>query len=571
MKVIIREYLASLRERDELDAILPDLLSELGYTILSRPGRGTTQFGVDFAAIGGPDDERKVYLFSIKGGDLTRTDWHSVPQGLRASLDSIQDGYVPHRIPVRYRHLKVVICVCFGGELKESVQSEVHSYTAKRQTDELAFEIWDGEHIAELLLKGVLREKLLPTEQQSSFRKAVALVDEPDAAFGHFKQLVRQLVARGKTSPKAGVTAARQINIALWILYVWGRSVGNLEAPYRASELAVLAGWEILRSRMGKKSATATATARAVDQLIKLHLDISGLFLNKVVLPHADKLHALSFSVPSSSPLDINLKLFDLLGRLGIWGLWSYWILERAGDAAPALAREELASIANKGLELIRNNPTLGLPVSDYQTTDIAVFLMFWAYAGGDIEDVRRWLAEIVGRYNFAIMTGGAYPCTLHDYADLALHPVEASEAYLKEVTEGSTLIPFLSAWVAAVGETSAAAELVKLVARDLPHCTLQTWMPDAATEDALYMGGSQHGVALSSLPLTESGKELIGLLQKEIERDTECDELSAMAYGLWPLAIMAFRYHHLPIPPQFWVPILSPSFATVDEPTETA
>lgn len=69
MKLILREYLSSLREREELDAILPDLLSELGYAVYSRPQRGTTQNGVDVAAIS-PDNaqERKVCLFSIKRG-----------------------------------------------------------------------------------------------------------------------------------------------------------------------------------------------------------------------------------------------------------------------------------------------------------------------------------------------------------------------------------------------------------------------------------------------------------------------------------------------------------------------
>jgi len=73
MKLIIREYLGSLRERSELDAILPDLLSQLGLNVYSRPGRGTRQNGVDVGAVGslngGPE---KVYLFSIKAGDLTR-------------------------------------------------------------------------------------------------------------------------------------------------------------------------------------------------------------------------------------------------------------------------------------------------------------------------------------------------------------------------------------------------------------------------------------------------------------------------------------------------------------------
>ena len=43
MKLIIQEYLASLKERGELDAILPDLLSELGLNVYSRPRRGTRQ------------------------------------------------------------------------------------------------------------------------------------------------------------------------------------------------------------------------------------------------------------------------------------------------------------------------------------------------------------------------------------------------------------------------------------------------------------------------------------------------------------------------------------------------
>ena len=47
MKLIIKQYLASLKERDELEVILPDLLSEMGLNVFSRPGRGTCQDGVE--------------------------------------------------------------------------------------------------------------------------------------------------------------------------------------------------------------------------------------------------------------------------------------------------------------------------------------------------------------------------------------------------------------------------------------------------------------------------------------------------------------------------------------------
>ena len=121
MKLLIRDFVGSLKERNELDAILPDLLSEAGYTVFSRPGIGTTQFGVDIAAVGPDEDgERKVFLLTVKPGDLTRQEWHATPQGMRASLSEIQDVYIPNRIPPRYRDLKVVICICVGGDIPVS-------------------------------------------------------------------------------------------------------------------------------------------------------------------------------------------------------------------------------------------------------------------------------------------------------------------------------------------------------------------------------------------------------------------------------------------------------------------
>src|SRR5262245_52470170 len=124
MKLLIKQYLASLRERGELDAVLPDLLSESGFHVYSRPQRGTTQNGVDIAAYGRDEDGvDKVFLFSVKAGDLTRRDWNDgSPQSLRSSLDAIRDAYIPNRIPVEYAERKIVICLCFGGELQEQLQ-----------------------------------------------------------------------------------------------------------------------------------------------------------------------------------------------------------------------------------------------------------------------------------------------------------------------------------------------------------------------------------------------------------------------------------------------------------------
>src|SRR5688500_12277559 len=110
MRLILRQYLSSLGERGELDSMIPDLLSQMGLRVFSRPGRGTRQYGVDVGAVGRIGDApESVYLFSIKAGDLTRKTWDGDEQALRPSLEEIRDVYIPTHLPPEYRDLPVVI------------------------------------------------------------------------------------------------------------------------------------------------------------------------------------------------------------------------------------------------------------------------------------------------------------------------------------------------------------------------------------------------------------------------------------------------------------------------------
>ena len=132
MKLVIRQYLASLKERGELDALLPDLLSQMGLEVFLKPGIGSRQYGVDVGAVGklSQDTEEKVFLFSVKSGDLGRKDWDGGnPQDLRPSINEIIDVFIPTRVPSEYKGLPVEICLCFGGEIKEEVRANAVSYT----------------------------------------------------------------------------------------------------------------------------------------------------------------------------------------------------------------------------------------------------------------------------------------------------------------------------------------------------------------------------------------------------------------------------------------------------------
>ena len=88
------------------------------------------------------------------------------------------------------------------------------------------------------------------------------MVDQPDVSYEHFTRLLFALRAQ-VVKDKDRVLVARQINICLWVLFVWGREIDNLEAPYRASELALLHAWDLLKPFIGKKGAQTIAMAAA--------------------------------------------------------------------------------------------------------------------------------------------------------------------------------------------------------------------------------------------------------------------------------------------------------------------
>ena len=102
-------------------------------------------------------------------------------------------------------------------------------------------------------------------------------------------------------------------------------------------------------------------------------------------------------------------------------------------------------------------------------------------------------------------------------------------------------------------------AETIDLKAKELQHCTLQLWIPDDSSEVGLYVGSDEHGIALCDLPLTGDGQEQIDMLDAAFKQEGAFDKLSAIAMGYWPIVLAACHHHRLPVPPQFWRPIVAP------------
>ena len=555
MKLIFREYLSSLRERGELDVIMPDLLSELGMNVLSRPGIGTRQYGVDVAAVGNDDaGMRTVYLLSIKPGNLGRSDWNSGAQSLRASLDEILDVYIRNHIPKPYSNCPVVVVLCLGGDVSESVQQPVRGYIDNHTTDRIRFDTWNGDRLANMLLTGLLREKALPDTWHSDFRKCLAMVDEPLVSFEHFCRLLDSVAKQCKPSRPARLTAVRRIYIALWTLYAWSRNGGNIESAYLCSERAALICWVLVKDHLSAKSKPARDLKASMERLLNLHQAIGSDYIANNVVPRASVLHGLASSVPSRESLDVNLRLFDVLGRIGLHGLWqllSYDRLNEHQTDEKDLLRQELSKTAALIVDAITHNPILCTPVKDSQAIDIDIACHFLQRVQCDAF-IQKWITNIARATTFAFRTNGPYPCMYDDYRDLLDHPQHTNE-YRLDATAASILLPTLAAWAAFTHDADTMSHLSEFASDDYRHSTLQLLYPGSDTEEHLYEGETLHGLNVNGFTIPSRCDDMVSFIRAEADATSAFHSLSPRSHGVWPLLFLASRHHRVPVPPQFW------------------
>ncbi|PTA97678.1 MULTISPECIES: hypothetical protein [unclassified Sulfitobacter] len=556
MKLLVRQHLQGMKERGELDVLLPQLLSELGYEVIHHPRIGGRQAGVDVAAVGpdpDADGQKSLLLFVIKSGDVGRADWNGSLQAILPSLDEVIYDYIPNRVSQQYSQLPIAVCVCMGGEIQEGIRSAWRGFQELRTTEKLQFREWNGDRLANLILSGILKQELLDPSHRLHFQKAIALVSEPEEAYLNFRALLDALT-HDLDSGKAGTTRLRQVLICLWILVGNGLDSENLEAPYRACELALLHAWDAFRNCPESRKRRRAERSEILDQILSLHLTVSQKFFVEKVGPHASSMYALSAAVRSRSALDINLSVFDMLGRIVLLGHWHHAIGCRSdGDEQTAhLAKRDEA--LNLAISTINNNPTLLSPTRDDHHIEIGM-LMLLAQACGRLESVDGYLREVATRMAYRYVRRSHWVTCLQDYRRLACHPLDRSDAYFQRSTIGSVLVPFVLVGLERLGAEEDLAEFQSVVDAELDHTTQQVWVPHENSEDALWRQGLSigTGVPVPALGNTEKSISLSVEVQEIADEHEALLNFDAIKLGMLPLFLLACRHHRIPLPPHLW------------------
>ena len=556
MKLILKEYLASLNERDELDAILPDLLSQMGLVVFSTPRRGIKEYGVDIAAVGSiGNGKEKVYLLSVKAGNLTRETWNGASnQVLRPSLDEILDSYIPARVPPEHKDKPIEICLCFGGEVHSGIRQEVTGYTSRNSTSNIQFSEWNGDKIAEFILQYFLNEELAPEKYRRLLRKSIAMLDEPDVSIQYYKSLVNELCSQELEDKKSVIAVLRQLNIYTWMLFAWSRDVGNLESAYICSEYVLLNAWDISKSFLQTRGKNTEIINRLIYKLINLQLTVADFYFEKIVVPSANTYLGLSSMVAPSCAVDVNLKLFELLGRLSLRGIWTYnqyCLLINQSDYKEDMRAFETQyhKICNLIMSMIDNNSMLLTPYKDDQATDIMLAIFCLSRCREYHTFIEFWLKNLVNLTNISFATNQKYFSNIQEYRKLIAHPINSTKEYREEVTQGSILLPYLSL-VASIFNYEELYALIQNLQREfLSHSNIQLYFFNDDSENYLYNNTEMHGSSLSDVDIQQPSKDLLKDISEECESSNGINDLSAMKSGLYPLVLIACRHYRLPFP----------------------
>lgn len=549
MKVLLLDYLSSLREREELDAIFPDLLAEHGFEVFSRPGRGGAQRGVDVGATRVEESGRVVYLFTIKPGDLNRADWSGSTQAVRQSLEEILEAYIPNRLPDEYRSDPIVVCVVIGGAMNETVRELFTGFCRKHRSARIEFSEWNGERLAGMLMSGIHGETVIVKGLRSPLQKSIAMVDFPDVSERHFKVLA-ELVSEAADDDVGLVRASLQISVCAWMIYVWCRQSGNMESAMRASEISLATLWSL--TCKAESSPVKAKMREAFSRCVEMHIQVFDTYFEDRIRPAMGSEDWVARSVGSRSPVDASLIGHRLMGRCAIAGLWRLWLQDEGRSVA---GLRDPATYLKDAMDIWEQNLALSLPIADFQSSSVGSVMLLSARCKNEGLRLAAMIGEMISRLGFALATRTRYPVVFSSYSDLAMHPRSKDDRYFERAGGASTLVPLVAMFCIARGLGAQLDMLFETLAKQWPNVSLQVWMVDKSSDAGLLQGRDDHGKAIlleRRSGLTDIQRQIAAALST----DKDYSRLSMISGSVSPLLPLCCTRIGLPLPAQLIVDI---------------
>ncbi|MDE2771133.1 MAG: hypothetical protein OXI44_08210 [Bacteroidota bacterium] len=558
MKTLLRDYLAKLGESGELDVLVADLLLNMQIEPISKPQPGVRQYGVDIAAIGeDPEDgKQKLFLITIKAGDITRKAWNGDTNAVHQSLDEIREVYLKNQVDPSHEDLPKKIVLCCGGILKQTVDANWKGYTHIHSSPEqLEYALWTGDKLALLVEEHFLDEYLFPQENQSLMRKALALLDQNEQEPIFFYKLLEQILFESglpkNSSNIKSLKALRLANLCLGVVIKWALDVDNTRPALLCAEHSLPRAWEFLKQHelLAHKSAL-----QVYSRLYEQYLAIALVYAKRI-RPLCLVKDGLANTSSLADEIEYPLRVFEVAGFLSTLGI-NHAFLSKATELSGH--EETTFVVADTLIELIENNPAATTPRYDSHAIEIALGLLL-LFMTKYTDVALAWMRDLYLRVIWAYESGEYFPVDPDSYEDLLSMKFD-QKTPKEQLMSLSTLLPTIAEWFGIIGEHNEYEAFRKIVNFRCGKVNLQLWYPDSETESVLYKENAGHetGRMCTSIVLPEEIDALRDTMRSRLAEQTSFVQISCIKHNFPVLGLIASRHFRTPVIPAYWQNLIS-------------
>lgn len=563
MRLIISQFLRTLRERDEFDRLLPDLLLAMGYVSLAKPQTGVRQYGVDLAAVGKSlvDGMDEMLLLVIKQGDLGRRDWdRGEPTSVRPSLNEVLDVYLTKLVAPEHSGLRKTIILATTGDLKQDVEA---NWTAFKELNaaKANFDFWGADRVSDLVERYLLDENLFASGDRSDLRKSLALAADPEYDFRDLNRLLlRQLglTADGKAAKpdielKQLQKAFRRAHLAAQICARWAQTDGDSRQALWVNERALLWAWHRVQLvDADDRSKLYPAIVGMWDSYIQ-----AAVQYFEVIGPHLRVRDGMAGY--DSEGAAFAIVLFEHIGLIGTIGL-AFCLRQSRNEEESETINANVSAIADGLCALVEHHGASASPRLDRHIIDISLALMLLILSGRR-EQAKSWVAQIANRLDYCFTARTRFPVSsdsLEDLVELEVNPKDTG--LVRKLMRTSWSLATVAAWCVILDLDEHYAEISRGVSGPYRDVCAQLWHPTNDWPTYWYFGGSlNHGETEAPYVLPPEIDEMRQRMAGFLNLKNYDWAVSSPSRGvdIWAIDFIACRHFRTPVPASAWYPLV--------------
>lgn len=394
---IIKQYIATLKEDNELDYIFPLLLKQMGYRILLTPkqSKGQPQYGRDVVAAKNVDGVDTLFLFELKGfsaKDVTdRT--LSARDGIIESLNASKN--------TKYRDASILgLSKCprkyvfvHNGYAEANALLTLNDYV-EENFPEGSFDRWDLDKLTTLFSEYLFDETLLTDEESYRlFKKVLVLLDGEGNNFKDIVSLIdlqiQKIDGKKKEGRRAVINLFATLRLIASMVYFYSKDCSNLLPAKFCIDTILVKTWAwILKGKKEKK----TAIIKHFYSLVLLQMQVYEEYVNKILSVARLNKSMYGFESSDTEYIFYPLRCFDFLKDL----TYLFFLTESIGRPTQKEIRNRLDTLKL----VIEKNTACTMPLLDTHSIPIQmIFLYIYDRSKGNKEDVHflgKYLMDVV-------------------------------------------------------------------------------------------------------------------------------------------------------------------------------